>query len=491
MDRTVKPVCIIGAGSSGITAAQVLTARGVEVDVFEMGSEVGGNWRYDNDNGLSSAYRSLHINTSRQLMEYAAYPMPEDLPDYPSHWQIAAYFDDFVDHFGLRDRIRFRTEVVKVEPLGAGAEGRGRYAVTVRSRNEHGDPSEPETFLYEHVVVANGHHWDPRWPEPSFPGAETFPGTQIHAHYYKTPDAFAGKRVLVLGIGNSATDIAVETSRVSARTYLAMRRGAHIVPKFVFGVPTDHLTDSVVARMPTRVQQLSMAAMLRLTQGRVTDYGLPRPDHRVLQAHPTVSDDLLTRLGHGDITVLPNIDRFEGAKVFFVDGSAHEIDAVVYCTGYKVTFPFLDERVVRAADNRVDLYRRVVDPDHPGLYFVGLVQPLGAIMPLAEAQSEWVADLVTGAAALPSYDEMRRQVRQYDEALRRRYVASKRHTIQVDFHKYRAEIARERRAGRTRLRPESTGAGSAVTRGRELLGRVRSRGGEDDRGEAVSARTAR
>jgi len=476
MDRTVKPVCIIGAGSSGITAAQVLTARGVEVDVFEMGSEVGGNWRYDNDNGLSSAYRSLHINTSRQLMEYSAYPMPEDLPDYPSHWQIAAYFDDFVDHFGLRDRIRFRTEVVKVEPLTAGPTRRERYAVTVRSRNEHGEPSEPETLLYEHVVVANGHHWDPRWPEPSFPGAETFPGTQIHAHYYKTPDAFAGKRVLVLGIGNSATDIAVETSRVSARTYLAMRRGAHIVPKFVFGVPTDHLTDSVVARMPTRVQQLSMAAMLRLTQGKVTDYGLPQPDHQVLHAHPTVSDDLLTRLGHGDITVLPNIDRFEGAKVFFVDGSAHEIDAVIYCTGYKVTFPFLDERVVRAADNHVDLYRRVVDPDHPGLYFVGLVQPLGAIMPLAEAQSEWVADLVTGAAALPSYDEMRRQIRQYDEAVRRRYVASKRHTIQVDFHKYRAEIARERRAGRARLLPAPTDARVAVTRGYRRLTRVLSRG---------------
>ncbi len=332
--------------------------------------------------------------------------------------------------------------------------GPERYAVTVRGRNEHGEPTEPETRTYEHVIVANGHHWDPRWPEPSFPGAEDFPGVQMHAHYYKTPEVFAGKRVLVLGIGNSATDIAVESSRVAERTYLAMRRGAHIVPKYVFGVPTDHLTDSVVARMPTVVQQLSMAAMLRLTQGKVTDYGLPQPDHAVLHAHPTVSDDLLTRLGHGDITVLPNIDRFEGSKVFFVDGSAHEVDVVVYCTGYKVSFPFLGERVVRAEDNHIDLYRRVVDPEHPGLYFVGLIQPLGAIMPLAEAQAHWVADLVTGEAALPSYDEMRRQIREYDEAVRKRYVASKRHTIQVDFHKYQAEIARERKAGRARLTGE-------------------------------------
>ena len=444
-----KRVCVIGAGSSGIAAAQVLHARGIPFDCFEIGSEAGGNWRYQNDNGMSSAYRSLHINTSRTLMEYRAYPMPEDLPDYPSHWQIAKYFDDYVDHFGFRDQITFRTEVVKVEPSAGG--GDARYAVTVRGRNEHDEPLDAEVRHYEHLMVANGHHWDPRWPEPSFPGAESFSGQQIHAHYYKTPEILEGKRVLVLGIGNSACDIAVESSRVAAQTYLAMRRGAHIVPKFIFGVPTDHLTESAVARMPLKVQQVAMAAMLRLAQGKVTDYGLPQPDHAVLHAHPTVSDDLLTRLGHGDIQVVPNIDRFEGPKVFFVDGSSAEVDTVVYCTGYKVSFPFLDERVVRVSGNHIDLYRRVVDPEHPGLYFVGLVQPLGAIMPLAELQAEWVADLVSGVGAPPSYDEMRQQIRKYDEDVRRRYVASKRHTIQVDFHAYFAEIQRERRASRERV----------------------------------------
>jgi hypothetical protein len=177
-----------------------------------------------------------------------------------------------------------------------------------------------------------------------------------------------------------------------------------------------------------------------------------------------VSDELLTRLGHGDITVRPNIDRFEGSKVFFVDGTAAEVDTVVYCTGYKVTFPFLDERFVTARDNHVDLYRRVVDPDHPGLYFVGLIQPLGAIMPLAEAQSEWVADLVSGEGALPPYDEMRRQIRAYDERLAKRYVASKRHTIQVDFHAYLAEVVRERRASRERAGHVAPSLRSRVSR---------------------------
>ncbi len=440
-----KRVCVVGAGSSGIAAVQVLVGRGLEVDCYEMGSQVGGNWRYLNDNGMSSAYRSLHINTSRELMEYASYPMPVDLPAYPSHWQIAAYFDAYVDHFGLRERIAFRTEVVRVQPADGG------YLVTLRARDGEGGRGDLETRHYTDVVVANGHHWDARWPEPAYPGAETFRGTQVHAHDYRTPDVLTGKRVLVVGIGNSACDIAVESSRVAAATYLSMRRGAHIIPKFLFGVPTDHLTRSPLAHGPLRLQQLAMATMLRVTQGRVTDYGLPRPDHAVLHAHPTVSDDLLSRLGHGDITVLPDIDRFEGAQVVLADGRRVEADTVVYCTGYKVSFPFLDELVLPVRDNRVDLYRRVVHPDRPGLYFVGLIQPLGAVMPLAEAQSHWVADLVSGVGLLPPVEQMHRQIREYDERLRKRYVASRRHTLQVDFHAYEAELARERRAARRRL----------------------------------------
>ena len=318
-------------------------------------------------------------------------------------------------------------------------------------------------------MVANGHHWDPRWPEPSFPGSEHFPGEQLHAHYYRTPEVLEGRRVLVVGIGNSACDIAVESSRVAEQTTLSMRRGAHVLPKYLFGVPTDQLTDSPLAHGPVVLQRLVLGALVRVAQGRMRDYGLPDPDHHLLHAHPTISADLLTRLGHGDIAVKPNVERFEGSKVFFTDGTGVEVDTVVYCTGYKVTFPFLAERVLSAPDNRVDLYRRVVDPEHPGLYFVGLVQPIGAVMPLAEVQSQWVGDLVTGEADLPTYDEMRRRIRVDDERQRRRYVASKRHTIQVDFHAYYAQIERERRAGRTS--PDAV----RVRSPRALVDRVRAR----------------
>jgi cation diffusion facilitator CzcD-associated flavoprotein CzcO len=432
-------VAIIGAGSSGIASCQVLHARGVEFDCFEVGTQVGGNWRYMNDNGMSAAYRSLHINTSRRAMAYASYPMPDDLPDYPNHFQIAQYFDDYVDHFGFREMIRFRTEVTHVEPKDSG------WAVSWRNL----DSGEQGCEVYSSVLVANGHHWNPRWPEPPFEGQESFEGEQIHVHSYKEPDVMRGKRVLVLGIGNSATDLAVEASRNADATFLAMRRGAWIVPKFVGSTPTDELAPALLSRLPLAVQRFLLSRTVKKAAGVPTDYGLPEPDHKLAEAHPTVSSDLLPRLGHGDIEVKPNIARFAGGRrVEFTDGTAEEIDLIVYCTGYKISFPFFDNELLDAPDNRIPLYRRVVHPEFDGLYFIGLVQPLGAIMPLAEAQSEWVADLLEGRVGLPSKERMHEVIRREDARMAKRYVASKRHTIQVDFHPYMRGIQRERRTRR-------------------------------------------
>jgi len=448
-------ICVIGAGSSGIACCQVLNARGIAFDCFEIGSRIGGNWRYQNDNGLSAAYRSLHINTSRGMMAYRTFPMPSHLPPYPNHWQIAEYFDSYVDHFGLRDRISFRTEVVEVRPADRS------WDVTFRSI----DGGEPETRRYRAVLVANGHHWDARWPEPPFPGSAEFPGVQMHAHDYDEPSVFEGKRVVVLGIGNSACDIAVEASRVAQATFLAMRRGAYVIPKFVGGRPTDETAGPWFSRLPLSVQRTFMSLMLRQSQGKMTDYGLPSPDHKLLEAHPTVSSDLLPRLGHGDIQVKPNITRFEGTELVFEDGSREAVDVVVYCTGYKISFPFLSADVISAPENQIALYRRVVSPEHPGLYFIGLVQPLGAIMPIAEAQAEWIADILEGKVALPSPTRMREVIEREQARMRSRYVASKRHTIQVDFQPYLRTLARERR-WRGRLLGRLTG--QAAERSHEL-----------------------
>jgi dimethylaniline monooxygenase (N-oxide forming) len=203
---------VIGAGSSGIAAAKALHERGVPFQVFETSDRVGGNWVFGNRNGMSAAYRQLHINTSRDRMEYSDFPMPKSYPDYPHHTQIAAYFDAYVDHFGFRDRIGFETSVRHAQRRGDGVWELALSAGTVER--------------FDALLVANGHHWDPRWPEPMFPGHETFTGTQIHAHDYRDNVLFAGRRALILGMGNSAMDIAVEASYVAERTFLAARRGA-------------------------------------------------------------------------------------------------------------------------------------------------------------------------------------------------------------------------------------------------------------------------
>jgi cation diffusion facilitator CzcD-associated flavoprotein CzcO len=430
-----EKVCVIGAGSSGIVACQVLKARGLPFDCFEKGSFIGGNWRYENDNGMSSAYRSLHINTSRRVMAFKSLPMPDHYPDYPDHFQMAAYFDEFADHFGLRELIRFRTEVVAVEPAD------GEWEVTVE-REDGGRVTD----RYRAVLVANGHHWDPRWPEPPFPGVEGFSGEQLHAHHYREADVLRGKRVLVLGIGNSATDIAVESSRIAAKTLIAMRRGAYVLPKYLNGKPIDELTHPLASMLPLSVQRFFASRALGIAAGSVTAYGLPKPDHKLFEAHPTVSSELLPRIGHGDIEVKPNIERFTGGRgVRFADGSEEEVDLVVYCTGYKITFPFFDPEVFAARDNRLPLYRRVVSIERPGLYLLGFIQPFGPIMPLAEAQAEWVADLLGGRAALPPPAEMKRDVEAEEARMNRRFVASKRHTVEVDFYPYLREIRRERK----------------------------------------------
>ncbi len=427
---------MIGAGSSGIAAAKALGARGIDFDCFEKSDRVGGNWVFKNRNGVSSCYRSLHINTSRKRMEYSDFPMPDSYPQFPHHTHIAAYFDAYVDHFGLRDKITFNTGVEHASKDG------GEWVVTLDTGEQR---------RYDALVVANGHHWDPRWPEPAFGGSDEFAGVQMHSHYYTGEDAtfFRDKRVVVLGMGNSAMDIAVEASFSAEKVFLAARRGAYVIPKWVFGRPLDQI--GTKPKVPFKVRQMIAAGLLRAAVGDMERYGLPKPDHAILEAHPTVSDDILSRIGHGEITPKPNIARLTERTVVFADGSEEAADIVVYCTGYKVSFPFFDPGFVSAPDNDLPLYRRVFHPDVDGLYFIALLQPLGATMPLAEAQSEWVCDHLTGAYTLPPRAEMVADIERERAAMKRRYVASKRHTMQVDYDDYMFDLRRERKRGASRV----------------------------------------
>lgn len=431
--KHTKRVCVIGAGSSGIVAVKALRARGLEVVCFEKGSGVGGNWRFGNDNGMSAAYASLHINTSKGRMAYSDFPMPADYPVYAHHSQVLAYFEAYVDRFGLRPCIHFRTTVEHVAREESG------WRVTVR------DAAGARDERFDAVVVANGHHWKPRLP--AFPGQ--FAGRTLHAHDYKTAESFAGERVLIVGIGNSAVDIACELSKVAKRVVLSTRRSAYVFPKYFFGRPIDTFTTPLSTKLPLGLQAALMHLLLWLHQGDQAKAGVPKPRHALTAAHPTISAELLKVVRAGGVTVRPNVAELSGELVRFEDGAEEPFDTVIYATGYDIAFPFFEPGLLHFEDNDVRLYLRVVPPSLLGLYFVGLVQPLGAVMPLAEAQSEWVARLLTGEVSLPARAEMEREISDYVASLRARYLTSARHTIQVDFYPYlervRAELSAARR----------------------------------------------
>ena len=448
-------VCIIGAGSSGLSAMRELKERQIPFEAFESSDKVGGLWVYGDDNKASAAYRSLHINTSSRAMEYACYPMPKDFPTYCHNSLIAKYFDDFAEHFDLKKSIRFNTKVEDAERLDSGL-----WRITL---------STGEIKLYDALVVANGHHWDPQWPDPGFPGQ--FDGVSMHSHAYKdpkTPYDLQDKRVVIVGMGNSAMDIACELSstRNAAKVTLAIRRGTHVMPKFFGKTPIDSLVRHP-SKQPWLIEKIlpkgwfsKMVLPLlhlrtKLAVGNPEDFGLPKPKHKFGETHPTISGDIHMRLGSGDITAKGNIKELCGREVMFEDGSKEEVDAIIYATGYKISFPFFKEKIIDTTDNDVALYKRVMDPKIDNLFFIGLVQPLCSIIPVAEVQSRWVAKYLAGRYELPCQHEMEVDMENMHGEIKKRYVSSKRHTIQIDCMEYTLDLYEESKRGGLRAEESS------------------------------------
>jgi Flavin-binding monooxygenase-like len=436
-------VAVIGAGCSGITTAKRLKDHGIDYDQFELSDDVGGNWYFKNPNGRSAVYESLHIDTSKTRLQFEEFPVPEDWPDFPSHALMHQYFRDYVDHFGLRDGIEFGVGVERAVRSGDG------WAVTL---------STGETRHYTDLVVANGHHWSPRLPPwwPERPGQ--FDGVLIHSHDYLSPFEpveIRGKRVVVVGMGNSAMDIASELSApwMAARLYVSARRGVWVLPKYRNGQPADK-----VMAPPDVPKELALAAsreLIRDLVGSMSDYGLPEPDHEPLAAHPSVSADFLTKAGSGDLHMLPAIASLDGSTVHLVDGTAVEADVIIAATGYEMRFPFFDDAETELhpdSDHRYPLFKRMIKPGVDHLYFVGLAQSSPTIVNLAEQQSKLLARLLDGSYLLPSVAEQERIMRA-DEAFHlEQYYAAPRHTIQIDFGRYCVDLMKEIEAGEARAR---------------------------------------
>jgi Flavin-binding monooxygenase-like len=450
-------VCVIGAGVSGLTACKALADFGIPHTCFEASDEVGGNWYFENPNGTSSAYRSLHIDISKPSISFRDFPMPDRYPDYPHHTHIFEWLRDYADAFSLRDRIRFNTRVQRAERGAAGG-----WQITLEDGEQRG---------FDALLVCNGHHWDPRYPD--FPGS--FDGPTIHSHDYidpSTPLDLYGKRVLVVGIGNSAVDIVSELGRktVSDTVFLSTRSGAWVVPKYIFGKPADQVVKTN-PRLPAGIQRRLARALPRIFSGRMEDFGLPTPNHNFLDAHPTVSSELLGRLGSGDAVAKGDIAELLGDRVRFADGSVEPVDAIVYATGYKISFPFFDPEFLAAPENRFPLYKRMLKPGLDDVAFIGLGQAIPTIFPFSELQSKLAARWLSGDWAPPAREEMQAEVVRDEEFHTGHFINKPRHTIQVEWYAFQHELlTRSIPAGQARARAGAPTGLAAAGRGTAFAG---------------------
>ncbi|WP_145273497.1 flavin-containing monooxygenase [Prescottella equi] len=435
-----KPTtCIIGAGISGLTAGKMLTDYDLPYECFESSDRIGGNWAFGNPNGHSSAYRSLHIDTSKTRLSFKDFPIPQELPDFPHHTDIKRYLDDYAEAFGLLDRISFCNGVDHAEHLPGGG-----WEIHTQ---------DGETRRFDFLVVGNGHHWDPRLPD--FPGE--FTGESIHSHAYidpETPLNLRDKRILIVGLGNSAADIAVELSHrtLMNKVTLSTRSGAWVVPKYAFGVPADTLIQTI-PQIPLSWQRRMGRRGPIFLSGRPESFGLPKPDHHFGEAHPTQSQELYIRLGSGDLTAKPNIDRLDGETVHFVDGTSQDFDVVIYATGYNITFPFFDEDFLSAPGNHFPLYKRMFRPGMDDLAFIGFAQAAPTLFPFVECQARTLAAYLAGTYRPPTEAEMHRVIKADEERFVGHFNNRPRHTQQVDYYIYEHEMrTKELPAGLERVR---------------------------------------
>ncbi|MFO1055467.1 MAG: NAD(P)-binding domain-containing protein [Dongiaceae bacterium] len=421
-------ICILGAGPSGIAAGRALLEGGFDdVVLLDRNDRVGGNWVFDERPGHSSVYETAHAISSRRLSEYDGFPMPPGTADYPSHRVLQAYFAGYADRFGVTPRIRFGTELRRATALTEGG-----------WRLELDGPAGASSERCDALLVASGHHWDPL--EPSYPG--TFDGRLIHAHQFKSARPFAGQRVLVIGGGNSACDVAVETARVASFCAVSMRRGYHFFPKLIAGRPTD-IVNGGIWWLPRPLRAATARLAIALVHGSNRRYGLPRPRHGALSQHPTLNSEILHAISHGEVAVRPDVVRFEGRQVVFADGRSEPYDCVVAATGYRVSFPFLDREALGLgpAGTIPPLYLNVVPPGRRDLFFIGLIQPVGCIWTLAELQGRLVAAALAGRWTAPA-DIAARIARQQARS-RRDWMATPRHALEVDYHRYRRALRQE------------------------------------------------
>lgn len=439
-----KRVAIVGAGASGIPSAKQALSYGFEPTVFEASNDIGGLWRYKpEETDESSVMKSTVINTSKEMNAYSDFPPPDDFANFMHNRKMLDYLRSYASSFNFSKFLRMNHTVSNVRRSSTYAND-GSWLVSYQTPE-----GEQRDEQFDAVLLCTGHHTHPYWP-PEWPGQKEYTGQITHSHSYKDFHGFEDKNVVVVGVGNSGVDIAVELSRISREVYLATRRGTWVMHRNLDKtIPYDLVFNTRFMSVLYKWMPSSLVSwFLRQIVERRLDhekFGL-KPKHDIFGAHFTVNDELPNRLSCGTVRIRSNIRCFTRNDVIFDDGTiADNVDHVILATGYSFEFPLLEQgTLIKVTENDVSLYLNMYLPelaDHNTLAVIGLIQPLGSILPISEMQARLFFDVLNGRSALPSPIGMHVQIGQYKTMQARRYVQSRRHTIQVDYVPYMDKIA--------------------------------------------------
>lgn len=419
-------VCIVGAGPAGLSAARALKRLGIPYEQFERHSDVGGLW--DMSNPGTPMYHSAHFISSRDTSGFYDFPMPADYPDYPHNRQILAYTRSFAEAFGLRENIRFNTRIEQVWQDG------DFWRVTL-------DNSEVRS--YRALICATGTNWEPRLPR--HPGE--FRGEIRHSVSFKHPDEFRGKRVLIIGLGNSGADIACDAAANADAAFVSVRRGYHFIPKHIFGIPADEFAEKG-PKLPLWVERPVFSLLLRMMLGDVSRLGLPKPDHKLFESHPLMNTQLLHYLQHGDIKAKGDVERFEGHDVVFTDGSRERIDLVLYATGYDMRISYVPESYFAWEGGRPQLYLTAFNRRHRNLFALGYLETNSSAYTLFDHIAQMIANQLHDQVHRPE------RARAFEQLVRDdkpdlsggiRFISSDRHKAYIEIHAYKRYIEKLRR----------------------------------------------
>ncbi|XP_052788262.1 flavin-containing monooxygenase 5-like [Mya arenaria] len=435
-------VAIIGAGASGLTAIKCCLDEELEPTCYERTDELGGLWNYKDEvrDGQASVMKSTVINTSKEIMCYSDFPIPAEYPVFMHNKYVLRYFHLYAQEFRLTKYIQFNTEIITLKKCRDFA-STGKWLLNVKDKLT----GECKELVYDAVLICTGHHANTH--KPSFPGQDRFKGKIIHSHDYKNSLSYEDKRVVIVGIGNSGGDAAVELSRVASQVFLSTRRGSWILNRVAEkGMPVDmcyisRFFNALQTRFPGFIETMAKKQLNNKVDLEL--YSL-KPKHGPFAQHPTVNDDLPNRIICGSVKVKSNIEEITETGIKFDDGTFEDdIDVLFLATGYTFGFPFLDKSVIEVENNKVELFKYMFPPDleHHTLAVIGFIQPLGAIMPISELQCRLATRVFKGVTKLPSRSEMWSNIKGKAEAMSARYVHSPRHTIQVDYIPFLDELA--------------------------------------------------